>query len=149
MSLYNYLILPHITYCAHAWGSANETSWCQLKTLQNKIVKLFAGVPRRIDADALYVKLNILPLRKLCLYDNDMLPELFVDMFTPVCNIHNNDIRKSAGYHLYVDFHGTIRSQKCIKYVPQIGDAMLCFRSNFLTIPMALRVTFLDWHPYV
>ena len=22
-------------------------------------------------------------------YDNDMLPELFADMFTPVCNIHN------------------------------------------------------------
>ena len=43
-------------------------------------------------------------------YDNDMLPY----MFTPVCNIHNYDARKFAGYHLYVDFHGTTRSQKCI-----------------------------------
>ena len=30
-------------------------------------------------------------------YDNDILPELFADMFTPVCNIHNYDIRKSSG----------------------------------------------------
>ena len=30
-------------------------------------------------------------------YDNDMLPELFADMFTSVCNIHNYDTRKSSG----------------------------------------------------
>ena len=67
-------------------------------TLQNKIVNLIAGVPRRTDAIALYVKLNILPLKKLYVYnvglfmykyDNDMLHELLADMFTLVCNIHN------------------------------------------------------------
>ena len=30
-------------------------------------------------------------------YHSDMLPELFADVFTPVCNIHNHDARKSAG----------------------------------------------------
>ena len=50
-------------------------------------------------------------------YDNDMLHELFADMFTPVYNIYNYDTQKSSGYHLYVDFHGTTRSQKCIKYL--------------------------------
>ena len=49
-------------------------------------------------------------------YYNDILPELFVDMFTPACNVHQHNTRKSAEYHFYVDFHCTIRSQKSIKY---------------------------------
>ena len=65
MSLYNSLILPYIMYCVHVWGSAYETHLRQLMTLQNKIVKLIAGVPRRNNADAHFVKLNILPLKKL------------------------------------------------------------------------------------
>ena len=40
-------------------------------------------------------------------YDNDVLPELLADLFTPVCNIHIYDTGKSAGYHLYAGFHGT------------------------------------------
>ena len=34
-------------------------------------------------------------------YDKDMLPELFADLFTPSCNIHNHDTWKSAEYNLY------------------------------------------------
>ena len=135
MSLYNSLILPYIMYCVHVWGSAYETHLRQLMTLQNKIVKLMAGVPCRTNADAFYVKLNILLLKKLYVYivglfmykyDNGMLPELFADMFTPVCNIHNYDTRKSSGYHLYIDFRGTTRSQRCIKCLgPHIWNFIL------------------------
>ena len=125
MSLYNSLTLPYIMYCVHVWGSAYETHLRHLMTLQNKIVKLIAGVPPRTNADALYVKLNILPLKKLYIYnvglfmykyDNDMLPELFVNMFTPVQNIHDYNTRAATEHHLYVTFHGTTRSQKCIRY---------------------------------
>ena len=49
-------------------------------------------------------------------YDNDMLPELFVDMFTPVRIIHDYNTRAATEHHLYVTFHGTTRSQKCISY---------------------------------
>ena len=68
MSLYNSLILPYLMYCVHVWGNAYETHLRQLMTLQNKIVKLITGVPRRTNADALYVKLNILPLKKSCMF---------------------------------------------------------------------------------
>ena len=55
-----------------------------------------------------------------------MLPELFADMFTPLCNIHNYDTRNSTGYHLNVGFHGTTRSQKCIRYLrPYIWNFIL------------------------
>ena len=126
MSRYNSLILPYIMYCVHMRGSAYETHLRQLMTLQNKIVKLVTGVPCRNNADALYVELNILPLKKLSVYNvgllmywyyNGLLPELLADMFTLLCNIHNYDTRESSGYHLYVDFRGTTRSQKCIKYL--------------------------------
>ena len=63
MSLYNSLILPYIMYCVHVWESAYETHLRHLMTLQNKIVKLIAGVPPKTNADALYVALNILPLK--------------------------------------------------------------------------------------
>ena len=52
-------------YCIYVWGSAYETHLRHLMTLQNKIVKLIAGVPPRTNADAPYVKLNILPLKKV------------------------------------------------------------------------------------
>ena len=49
-------------------------------------------------------------------YDNDMLPEQFVSMFTPVQNIHDYNPRAATEHHLYVTFHGTTRSQKCIRH---------------------------------
>ena len=62
---YNSLILPYIMYFVHVWRSAYETHLRHLMTLQNKIMKLIAGVQPRTNAGALYVKLNILPLKKL------------------------------------------------------------------------------------
>ena len=73
-------------YCV----SAYKTHLRQLMILQNKTVKRIAGVLRRINADAFYVKLNILPLKLyvynvavfIYKYDNDTFAELFADMFT-------------------------------------------------------------------
>ena len=137
MSLYNSLILPYIMHCVHVWGIAYETHLRHLMTLQNKIVKLIAGVPSKTNAGALYVKLNILPLKQfyihnvglfLCTYDTDMLPELFVDIFTPVQNIHDYNTRAVTEHHLYVTFHGTIRSQKCIRYILTKIKSVLFYR---------------------
>ena len=55
MSLYNSLILPYMC-CVHVGGSAYETHLRQLMTLQNKIVKLIAGVPRTVET--LYNTIN-------------------------------------------------------------------------------------------
>ena len=125
MSLCNSLILHYIMYCVDVWGNAYETHLRHLMTLQNKIVKLIADVPPRTNVDVLYVKLNILPLKTLYIYnvglfmykyDNDMLPELFLDMLTPVRNIHDFNTRAATEHNLYVTFHGTTRSRKCIRY---------------------------------
>ena len=99
----------------------------------------------------MHVKLNLLPLKKLYVYDtgllmykydNDILPELYADIFTPVCNIHNHDIRKPARYHLYVDFQGITYSQKCIKHLePHVWNFTLAINT---TTGNALNLA--KWH---
>ena len=72
--------------------------------LQNKAVRVIAGVPPRSLADNLYLELDILPVQKIFVYAisifmykymNAMLPELFLDMFTPISNIHSYDTRQA------------------------------------------------------
>ena len=98
-------------------------------------------------------------------YDNDILPELSVDMFIPVQNIHDYNSREAAEHHFYVTFHGTTRRQKCITYfgahvwnfiltkgdpncsiclfinITQFTVAILCFRVNILRLLLALPIT--------
>ena len=87
-------------------------------------MKLIVVVPPTTNVAALYVKLKILPLETLYIYDvgmfmyqydNAMLTVLIVGMFTPVRNIHDYNTRVAAKHHLYVTFHGTNRNKKCIR----------------------------------
>ena len=63
LSIYNSLILPYNGYCIHIWGNAYQTHLQKLHVLQNKIVRIIAGVPRRTSSDHLYCELNILKLK--------------------------------------------------------------------------------------
>ena len=126
LSIYNSLILPYICYCIHIWGNAYQTHLQKLHVLQNKIVRIIAGVPRRTSSDHLYCELNILKLKKLYLYavglcmykyENDMLPELFKDMFIKVTDVHEHDTRNATTNQLYIPIYGTVRGQKSFKYV--------------------------------
>ena len=125
LSIYNSLILPYIGYCIHIWGNAYQTHLQKLHVLQNKIVRIIAGVPRRTSSDHLYCELNILKLKKLYLYavglcmykyENDMLPELFKDMFIKVTDVHEHDTRNATTDQLYIPIYGTVRGQKSFKY---------------------------------
>ena len=88
LSLYNSLILPYLSYCIHIWGNAYQTHLQKLHVLQNKIVRIIAGVPRRTSSNPLYDEFNILKfkIKKLYVYaagvymyqyEIDMLLELF------------------------------------------------------------------------
>ena len=65
--------------------------------------------------------------------DNDMLSEMFVDLFIPVRNIHDYNTR-TAAEHKMNTFHGTTRSQKCIRYT--LG---LMHRISCMVLRMAYR----------
>ena len=74
LSIYN--SLTFIGYSIHIWGIAYQTHIQKRHVLQNKIIRIIAGNPRRTLSDYLYCELNILKLKKLHLYDvGMMLPE--------------------------------------------------------------------------
>ena len=64
LSLYNSLILPYVSYFIHVCGNAYNTHLKHVMVLQNKAVRVIAGVPTRTNADDLYLELNILPVKK-------------------------------------------------------------------------------------
>ena len=50
-------------HCFPVWGKANS-----IIKMQNKAVRLFAGVITRINTDPLYFALSIVPLKSLDIY---------------------------------------------------------------------------------
>ena len=135
LSLYNSLILPYVSYCIHVWGKAYDTHLKHVLVLQNKAVRIIAGVPPRTSADNLYLELDILPVKKIFVhaisifmykYVNGMLPELFLDMFTLVSEIHNYDTRQAINKNLFVSFKSTSRGQQSITYIgPHVWNFIL------------------------
>ena len=135
LSLYNSLILPYVSYCIHVWGKAYDTHLKHVLVFQNKAVRIIAGVPPRTSADNLYLELDILPVKKIFVhakgifmykYVNRMLPELFLDMFTPVSEIHNYDARQALNKNLFVSFKSTSRGQQSITYIgPHVWNFIL------------------------
>ena len=129
------LILPYVSYCIHVWGKAYDTHLKHVLVLQNKAVRIIAGVPPRTSADNLYLELDILPVKKIFVhaisifmykYVNRILPELFLDMFTPVSEIHNYDTRQAINKNLFVSFKSTSRGQQSITYIgPHVWNFIL------------------------
>ena len=126
LSLYNSLILPYVSYCIHVWGKAYDTHLKQVLVLQNKAVWIIAGVPQRTGADDLYLELDILPVKKIFVHAisifmykfvNGMLPKLFLDMFTPISDIHNYNARQAINNNWFVSFKSTSRGQQSITYI--------------------------------
>ena len=64
LSLYNSLILPYLSYCIHVWGKTYDTHLKHVLVLQNKAVRVIAGVPPRTNVDNLYLELDILPIKR-------------------------------------------------------------------------------------
>ena len=135
LSLYKSLILPYASYCIHVWGKAYDTHLKHVLVLQNNAVRIIAGVPPRTIADNLYLELDILPVKKIFVhaisifmykYVNGMLPELFLDMFTPVSEIHNYDTRQAINKNFFVYFKSTSRGQQSITYIgPHVWNFIL------------------------
>ena len=135
LSLYNSLILPYVSYCIHVWGKAYDTHLKHVMVLQNKAVRVIAGVPPRTNADNLYLELDVLPVKKIFVYAfsifmykymNGMLPELFHDMFTPISDIHSYDTRQAKNKKLFVSFKSTSRGQQSNTYIgPHVWNFIL------------------------
>ena len=127
--------MPYVSYCIHVWDKAYDTHLKHVMVLQNKAVRVIAGVPPRTNADNLYLELDVLPVKKIFVYAisifmykymNGMLRELFRDMFTPISDIHSYDTRQAKNKKLFVFFKSTSRGQQSITYIgPHVWNFIL------------------------
>ena len=63
------MIHPHLLYGITVWGNAFDKHLKRLATLQNKAVKLISGAQWRDHVTPIYLKLQILKLNDLYLYE--------------------------------------------------------------------------------
>ena len=102
LTLYNSFIYPYFNYCISAWGNTFELYLHPLIMLQKRAVRLINGVRRRTHTDPLFKKCRILKLQQIYVYtvqsfmykfNNNMLPEIFTDLFQRNRNVHSRNTR--------------------------------------------------------
>ena len=124
-SLYYTFIYPYLNYCIHVWGKAYDTHLHHLIVLQNKAIRIINGIPPRTNVDNLYIMHNILSVKRLYSYNiglfmykysNQLLPDVFNNLFTKLADVHEYNTRNASPQHVYVCFQGTTRGQKTLSY---------------------------------
>ena len=68
ITLYNTLILPHLTYCITIWGNTYKKYTKDLITTQKKIIRIITYSPRLTPSAPLFSRLHILPFSQLYIY---------------------------------------------------------------------------------
>ena len=121
--MYNALILPHISYCVHIWGTTASVHLHRLHVLQKKIVRIIFGVHPRTHTEPLYRVLHVLNVDQIRDYSialfmykltKCMLPSMFENMFISTSDVHNYSTRQAD--LLYVQYASTKRTQRTIKH---------------------------------
>ena len=101
--------LYHLTYCNHIWGNIYQSNLKHLCVLQNKIVRIIAGVKPRESTGPLYDSLGIMKLtdlnkyliaRFMFRYCTNMVPKLFSSYFLRNYNVSSYDLRSANCFHL-------------------------------------------------
>ena len=124
-SLYYTFVYPYLNYCIHVWGKAYDTHLRHLIVLQNKIIRIINGVPPRTNVENLYIKHNILSVKRLYSYNvglfmykysNGLLPDVFDTLFCKLADVNAYNTRNASMQHIYVSFRSTNRGQKTLSY---------------------------------
>ena len=129
---------------------------------KKQIIRISNGVPPRTNVERLYATMGILSSKRIYNYAiglfmykyvNNMLPELFVDFFSTVTDLHHYNIRHANRNSFYVTFYSSTRGQQSFSHCcPRIWNFILssmmpnCAIGFFKT---ALRQLFLKSKSYV
>ena len=109
ITLYYTFVYPYLTYCNHIWGNIYQSNLKHLCILQNKILRIIAGVKPRVSAGPLYESLGIIKLddinkyliaRFMYRFCVDMVPRLFSSFFVRNYNVSSYDLRNANCFHL-------------------------------------------------
>ena len=120
LSIYNSLILPHITYGILAWSYESDIIF----GLQKKAVRAMTCAKYTAHTDPIFQKLNLLKLKdmhqiqQLKLYfklNQNHLPEYFNTILTlKACDVHNHLTRNRSD--LCINRVNHTFAEKCIRY---------------------------------
>ena len=125
-TLYYSLVHPHLLYALPVWASTYKTHLSKLKRLQNKAVRLIFRLPLSEKITPFYLKLNLLKLDDLYLFEiskimyqhkHKMIPDHFTDYFCNTTKNHSHYTRHSSKDTVYLARYTSSRTQKSIKYV--------------------------------
>ena len=72
LNLYNTLVYPYVNYCIKIWGNAAKLHIEKIHILQNKIIRIISGVPRKTHSNPLFEKLKVLTIYQAYNYSIDV-----------------------------------------------------------------------------
>ena len=107
-SLYNALVLPHLSYCVSVWGNCGKLKMNILFKLQKKVLRICTSSHYLAHSAPLFIKLKTLNIFDLYqyhtsvlgfLYFHNLLPNTISNMFPTNLSIHNYNTRNRTNFH--------------------------------------------------
>lgn len=121
--IYFSFFYPYLTYAVLLWGSASATSLNPIKILQKKAVRVLLNKSWNAHTRPLFYQLQLLTLEdiynlyiSLFMYDiyHQNINTTFINMFSPISNIHHYNTRASKSQFFYLKFARTKYKQNFI-----------------------------------
>ena len=122
-SLYNTLILPHLTYCNIVWAHTSNSKLHSLFVVQKRAIRICTSAHPRDHTAPLFARLNTLTLSDInklhtaifmFKFTHNLLPRSFSSYFTSVRNTHTYSTRSRN--NLFLPFTRTSFSINNLRY---------------------------------
>ena len=119
LKLYYSLIYSHSNYGHAVWGSTCPTYSNKLKLLQNKTIRIVTFSHMLNSSKPLYIKTNILPLRKLFEFETakiiysykfNLLSKIFDNYFSYAKSCHTRSSKFSLNNHFTISLFESNRT---------------------------------------
>ena len=121
--LYHSFIYPYLNYCCCVWGLACITYLSKLHLIHERIARLIWGKQKYYPSHGLFKELNMLSIYDInkcslgifCYKFNfGLLPDVFDNFFTKVCNIQRHHTRSQCNFHVRASHTNYV--DKSVKY---------------------------------
>jgi len=105
LTLYKSLVMPHLLYAIHLWGSKYK----KLEKLQKRAIRIIKGTSYNAHTEPIFRELELLKLQDLCaLHDlkfcykftNNILPVYFNSVFTRNSDNHSFPTRNANDFQI-------------------------------------------------
>jgi hypothetical protein len=123
-TLYNSLIMPHLSYCNIIWGNTCSSRLKSINILQKRAIRYISLAKYRAHTNPLFKKHKLLTINDINIYQTalfmfkyttDSLPAAFNSYFLLNRDLHSHRTRQTNHFRLPND-HTTLSSRRSIRY---------------------------------